>query len=75
MENLPKVGEIWTHYKAGGNYEIIEFGQLQVKTELDYTECVVYKNKDDGKVWIRPIADFVEVVDVKNNILRFKKVD
>lgn len=78
MENekaVIKVGEVWQHVKTGGEYEIIGLGKLQVKIEsLDEVECVIYQNTVDKKIWIRPVADFLEIVDQENNVQRFVKL-
>ena len=67
------IGEVWTHYKAGGEYEIVEMGKLQVKNELDMAECVIYKNRVDQAVWVRPMVDFLE--EVAPGVMRFKKLE
>ena len=78
MDNI-KVGEIWKHYKTGGQYMIINFGILQVKdAQLDEKECVIYQNILDQKIWIRPVEDFLEIVDSKDMAQqkrRFQKVN
>lgn len=69
----PHIGEIWMHYKTKGEYEILGFGQLQVKIEeLDMKECIIYKALSDQKVWIRPCNDFIE--DIGEGVRRFEKV-
>jgi hypothetical protein len=73
----PQIGEIWQHYKTKGEYEIVDLGKLQVKVdELDMKECVVYKSLEDNNVWVRPLADFVEIVknEEGNDVTRFSKV-
>ena len=73
----PKAGQIWQHYKTKGEYEIISIGKLQVKVEsLDMVDCVIYKAVSDGKVWVRPLADFVETVlnETGERVPRFHKV-
>jgi hypothetical protein len=70
-----KVGEVWRHVKTGGEYEIIGLGKLQVKNEnLDNQECVIYKSVLDKHIWVRPVADFLEIVDRENNTQRFVKL-
>jgi hypothetical protein len=73
----PKEGKIWQHYKTKGEYEIISIGKLQVKVEsLDMLDCVIYKAVSDVKVWVRPLADFVETVlnETGERFPRFHKV-
>ncbi len=80
-ESSPKIGEVWRHYKTEGRYEILNIGRMQVKAEgLDMAECVIYKAQSDGLVWVRPLADFVEEIEIKNEagesemVQRFSKV-
>ena len=73
----PAVGEIWKHYKTNGEYEISGIGKLQVKVEsLDMEDCVVYTALSDGKLWCRPLADFVEKVtnEKGESVPRFSKI-
>lgn len=75
--NQPQIGEIWQHYKTKGEYEIIGIGKMQVKIEeLDMKECVIYKSLSDGKLWARPLEDFVELVITEEGqqVGRFVKV-
>lgn len=75
--NTPHVGEVWQHYKTKGEYEIVGLGQLQVKVEtLDMKECVIYKALTDGKLWCRPLEDFIELVQMEEgeSVPRFAKV-
>lgn len=75
--DTPNSGDIWQHYKTKGEYEIIGIGQMQVKVEsLDMKECVIYKARSDGKLWVRPLEDFVEeiVIDGGESVPRFQKV-
>ena len=72
----PQPKEIWQHYKTKGEYEIVGIGQLQVKVDsLDMKECVIYK-AGDGKLWARPLADFVELVKAEAGemVPRFQKI-
>ena len=60
----PTSGQIWRHHKTEGEYEIVGIARLQVKTtDLDMKECVIYKALDDGKLWVRPLEDFLESID------------
>jgi hypothetical protein len=64
---MPTIGQVWKHVKSGGEYEIMEMGKLQVKGELDMADCVIYRSLQvsgefkEGSIWIRPVADFVEM--------------
>jgi hypothetical protein len=72
----PQVGEVWQHYKTKGKYEIVGLGQLQVKeASLDMKESVIYKAVLDGKLWVRPLEDFVEEIEFEGNKMpRFSKI-
>jgi hypothetical protein len=72
----PEPTETWQHYKTKGKYEIVGIGQLQVKVDpLDMKECVIYK-AEDGKLWVRPLVDFLELVAAEGceMVPRFQKV-
>lgn len=68
------VGEVWIHSKTRGEYEIIALAKMQTKNELDMLECVVYKSLETGLVWVRPLVDFLEIIDEENNTQRFVRV-
>jgi hypothetical protein len=75
--NQPQPGEIWQHYKTKGEYEILGLGRMQVKIEsLDMKECVIYKALSDEKLWVRPLADFMEeiIIESGEKVQRFHKV-
>lgn len=72
----PHRGEVWQHHKTKGEYEIIGVGKLQVKVDsLDMQECVIYKALSDGKLWVRPLVDFVEILinEKGGRVSRFTK--
>jgi hypothetical protein len=77
MNSIPQPGEVWQHSKTKGEYEIIGTARLQVKNEdLDMKECVIYKARTDEKVWVRPVEDFIEEVEIGEGIKasRFSKM-
>lgn len=58
---------MYKHYK-GGIYEVIE----NAKHSETLENMVVYRSMEDGKVWVRPSAMFIEpMADDKNSISRF----
>jgi hypothetical protein len=60
----PQVNEIWRHYKTKGDYLIINLATMQVKVEtLDMQPCVIHKALSDEKIWLRPLIDFIELVN------------
>lgn len=47
------------HVKRGSTYRVLGRGQLQTDTPLtDYADVVIYQCEDDGRIWIRPVAEF-----------------
>lgn len=59
------VGKIYKHYK-GNLYKIIALAKHSETLE----ELVVYQSIENGKVWVRPISMWNEVVD-NQSTLRF----
>lgn len=58
---LPQVGAgRYRHYK-GGLYEVLMVAEL----EADLTPVVIYRAEADGRVWVRPVADFISVVELE----------
>ena len=49
----------YKHYK-GGEYEVIGV----VRHSETLKEHVVYRHLDDGSLWVRPLAMFLEEVEV-----------
>lgn len=57
---MPKAGAKYRHYK-GNEYQII----CIAKIESDLTDAVVYQDVHDAaKIWVRPLAMFMETVEV-----------
>ena len=77
-KNIPVQGEVWQHYKTKGEYTVLGIGQMQVKiADLDMKECVIYKSLSDEKIWVRPLVDFCEdinLTDGKDSVSRFVKI-
>jgi hypothetical protein len=48
----------WRHKKRGTVYEEIGRGQFQCTGSALDDELVVIYRGDDGKLWVRPIAEF-----------------
>jgi hypothetical protein len=72
----PQVNEIWRHYKTKGDYLIINLATMQVKVEtLDMQPCVIYKALSDETIWVRPLVDFIELVNGEDGVQvrRFSK--
>ena len=55
---------IWQHVKTGGLYETLSFGEM----ESDLSMMVIYRSVADGRIWIRPEAEFYDgrFVEVAN---------
>lgn len=59
------------HYKRGTVYEII----TEAVWEPTETAVFVYRDVDSGKVWVRPQAEFFELVtDGEHEVPRFSEV-
>lgn len=47
------------HVKRGSTYRVIGAGKVQTGTPLhDYDEVVIYQDEADGRLWVRPTAEF-----------------
>jgi len=68
LEELPvKIGQIYTHYKAGGTYEIIS---LAVKEDT-LEPLVIYQAIDHGNtVWARTYANWSEEVEYEGKTVK-----
>jgi len=53
---LPTVGSHWLHRKSGGTYYVLAVGKI----EADLIPAVVYQSTYDDKVWVRPLANFMD---------------
>jgi hypothetical protein len=64
-----KPGTRFIHYKHHDIYEVVLNGYL----ETDETEMVVYKKIATGKIWIRPLQEFFDMITLDDNskILRY----
>ncbi len=52
--------QLWRHKKRGLNYEVIGTAEVQCSGS-DITEAelvVVYRNVDDGSLWVRRRSEF-----------------
>lgn len=47
------------HVKRGTTYIILGTALLQTEVPIDdNTELTVYQSTDDGRIWVRPTAEF-----------------
>jgi len=73
METI-KAWDLYQHNKSGKQYKIIAVGKHSETLE----DLVVYEAQYDNpisKIWVRPLAMFVEEVEINGQKLpRFKKV-
>lgn len=62
MKNRVEIGSYWKHYKKNNSiYIVVDIGRLQVNLpHLDNKWVVIYKDKNTGDLWIRPIEDFLD---------------
>lgn len=70
-----EVGAYYYHYKSPGKrYQVIDLAVLEANEEV----AVLYRITDGarpGTLWIRPLASFLEEVDVEGTMVpRFQKV-
>jgi hypothetical protein len=69
MEQVLK-GHFYRHYK-GNVYEVLEIG-LHTETE---ESVVIYRPKEGGQTWVRPLKMFLESVDTSlGRVPRFVEV-
>lgn len=72
----PRPLERWRHWK-GGAYEIVCVADVEADGGL--TRQVSYRSLEDGKVWCRPLADFMAVLLGEQGsgvrTLRFERID
>lgn len=52
--------EIYRHKKRGTQYMVMGKATLQIEGPHDMAECVIYQSMDDGRVWVRPAAEFFD---------------
>lgn len=76
------IGQHYTHYKRGGEYEIIHIGFLQSDTADDGKQVVVYKQLHDhpdypsGTIWVRTAEMFLDIQLFQNKKTpRFRLVE
>lgn len=50
----------WKHKKRGTLYDVIGEATLQVEGPYDMALCVIYRDKDSGRVWVRPATEFYD---------------
>lgn len=62
---MAEVGEVWTH-QNGRDYEILASGLY----EEDQTPVLIYRGLHDGRVWVRPTANFLGLKDGRNRFER-----
>ena len=53
-------GSVWKHTKSRGYYAVVA---LAIR-EADGEAMVVYRSLDDNRVWVRPLAEWHQVVPV-----------
>lgn len=72
LRKLPlKEGDKFTHYKAGGTYEIVT---LAVKEDT-LEPMVVYCNLERKSTWVRTHENFIEEVEYKDQFVpRFRRI-
>ena len=61
----PRPGERYRHHK-GGEYEVLD-NAIQ---ENPLAHVVVYRSLSEGHLWVRPIEDWLAVVEVEGKPVR-----
>jgi|GEM_PF-1955697 len=51
---------IYRHEARGTLYEVQGLARLQIEGEHDMAECVVYLDLDFGRMWVRPVSEFID---------------
>jgi hypothetical protein len=51
-----RTGQEYRHNKSGGLYYVI----CRALIEADLTPAVVYSSAKDGRIWVRPEAEFLD---------------
>lgn len=74
----PNPGEWWRHYR-GTYYKILSTPIIE-STELNIAvtgviDPVFYQSSSDGRIWVRPVAEFTELVEIEDGaqVPRFVK--
>lgn len=61
LENSLGTGEIWRHWKRGGEYEIVGPARLQTNSALyDMAALVVYRHVYSTNLWVRGRDEFYD---------------
>ena len=50
----------YRHKARGSLYEVQGLATLQINGEHDMTECVVYLDCNFGRMWVRPVSEFID---------------
>jgi hypothetical protein len=67
----PRPGDRYRHYK-GGEYEVLD-SAIQ---ENPLAHVVVYRNLAEGHLWVRPIDDWLALVEVDGRrVPRFARLE
>jgi len=56
LVNGKKDMDVWIHMKTSKRYNVLHFGNL----EATVTPCVVYQSIEQGSIWVRPLAEFLD---------------
>lgn len=65
-------GTRWRHKKRGHTYEVVGVGRMQAEdwftshrqfegvSSVDMQEAVIYRDRADGPIWVRPVSEFLD---------------
>jgi hypothetical protein len=71
--------KLYKHYK-GELYEVLHEDATLKLTDADEPPCIIYKSIKDGKIYVRTVSNFHEVIilrphDLQSAIKRFTEID
>lgn len=58
VDKVPKVGELWQHYR-GGTYAVLHLANQDATDTEQFPPTVVYQAIDDERIWSRPTSEFL----------------
>lgn len=60
---IPEKGSWWRH-SNGTPYKVLVVANEDTESPDDYPVTVVYENRENGKVWCRPLSDWYRSMTV-----------
>lgn len=63
-------GSMWKHTKSDATIRVLHVGRIEASQEL----CVVYQHGPNTDVWVRPLSEWLSLVDM-TPVTRFQPVE